>query len=136
MRNKWYIICLLFFVSIIMLAVPIIPHHHHANGLICMKHDVKPEAQCPAHNHHQHSDSCCDSECLTRFSSPAPTMQSDFSPHYVFIDTLFADLLIDHLLRPLEKQLNNEYVYRESLHGTNITRAFALRGPPSHTYSA
>ena len=40
------------------------------------------------------------------------------------------DFIIENLLRPQERQLTNEYVYRESLHGTNITRAFALRAPP------
>lgn len=130
MKNKRYIFYFLLFISILMLVVPIVPHHHHANGAVCMKHDLTPENQCPAHNHHQSNDSCCDSECLARFHSPAPTTQSDFAPHFVLIDNLFTNLIIDHLLRPQEKQLNNECVYRESLHGTNITRAFALRGPP------
>ena len=104
----------------IMLAVPVIPHHHHADGMICMKHDVTPEAQCPAHNHHHENDSCCSNECLARFSSPVPNVQTDLGPQHVFIAILFTDFIIENLLRPQERQLTNEYVYRESLHGTNI----------------
>ncbi|WP_455587748.1 DUF6769 family protein [Bacteroides sp.] len=130
MRNKRYIFYFLFIISIIMLAVPLVPHHHHAKGVICMKHDVAPEAQCPAHEHDHESDSCCSSECLTRFSSPAPNVQTDLGPQYVFIAILFTDFIIENLFRPLEKQLTDESVYRESLHGTNITRAFGLRAPP------
>lgn len=34
---------LLLVTSILMLAVPVFPHHHHADGLICMKNDVAAE---------------------------------------------------------------------------------------------
>lgn len=113
-----------------MLAVPLVPHHHHANGVICVKHDVVPEAQCPEHNHHHKNDSCCSDECPTRFSTPAPNVQVDLGPQHVFIAILFTDFIIESLLRPQEKQLANGYAYRESLHGTNFTRAFGLRAPP------
>lgn len=114
----------------IMLAVPLVPHHHHANGVICVKHDVAPEAQCPEHNHHHENDSCCSDECPTRFSTPAPNVQVDLGPQHVFIAILFTDFIIENLLRPQEKQLANGHAYRESLHGTNFTRAFGLRAPP------
>ena len=130
LKNKRYILYFLLVISMIMLAVPVIPHHHHADGMICMKPDVTPEAQCPAHNHHHENDSCCSNECLARFSSPVPNVQTDLGPQHVFIAILFTDFIIENLLRPQERQLTNEYVYRESLHGTNITRAFALRAPP------
>lgn len=47
MRNKRYIVSFLLFISMIMLVVPVIPHHHHADGVICMKNDLTPEPQCP-----------------------------------------------------------------------------------------
>ncbi len=113
-----------------MLAVPFIPHHHHADGMICMKHDIACENQCPIHAHHPESDPCCSNECPAHFSSPVPNVQTDLGPQHVFIAILFTDFIIENLFRPQERQLANEYVYRESLHGTNITRAFGLRAPP------
>lgn len=95
-----------------------------------MKHDVTPETQCPKHHHHHENDSCCSDECLARFSTLAPNMQIDLGPQHVFIAILFTDFIIESLLQPQEKQVTGGHAYRESLHGTNITRAFVLRGPP------
>ena len=118
------------FVSIIMLAVPVIPHHHHANGVICMKHDIAPESSCPHHHHHQANDSCCDSECMTQLNSSVPSIQVDHGPQHILIAILFDDNLLRNLFDPQERQLRDNYAYLESLHGTNISRAFVLRGPP------
>lgn len=133
--KKRFIITLLLFINIIMLVAAVIPHHHHADGKICMKHDLPVEQQCPAHHHHPGSDSCCDSECLTRFHSPIPSLHSDYGPDYVFIDTLFTDIIIGHLSRPQEQRVKNYYAYRESLHGTNTPRALSLRAPPSSVFA-
>lgn len=131
LRKKRYIVYVLFVISIIMLTVPLIPHHHHADGLICMKQDTTQEAQCPTPvHHHENDDPCCNDKCPTRFSSPVPSMPTDFGPQHVFITTLFTDFIIESLLRPQERRLADEHVYRESLHGTNITRVFSLRAPP------
>lgn len=121
---------MLFLINIVMLVAAVIPHHHHSDGIICMKHDLPVEHSCPIHNHHSENDSCCDSECMTRFQSPIPSVQTDSGPDYVFIATLFTDVIIEHLLRPQEKRIKNFYVYRDSLHGTNIPRALSLRAPP------
>ena len=40
MKTKRYIAYFLFFISMIMLTVPVIPHHHHEDGMICMKNDL------------------------------------------------------------------------------------------------
>lgn len=134
-KNKRNIVLFLFFINIIMLIVPVIPHHHHPNGMICMKHDLPVEQQCRTHHHHPGSDSCCDSECMTRFESSTPVLQTDSGPDYVFIATLFTDQIIESILRPQEKRINNEFVYRESLHGTNISRALGLRAPPCSIFA-
>ena len=42
MKTKRYIAYFLFFISMIMLTVPVIPHHHHEDGMICMKNDLRP----------------------------------------------------------------------------------------------
>lgn len=80
--------------------------------------------------HHPENDSCCSSECLTRFHSPIPSVQTDNGPDYVFIATLFTDVIIEHLLRPQEKRVKNYYIFRDSLHGTDTPRATSLRAPP------
>ena len=110
--KKRIIVTLLFFINIIMLVAAVIPHHHHPNGMICMKQDLPVEQQCPKHHHHPESDACCNSECLTRFQSSIPSIHSYSSPDYVFIATLFTDVIIEHLLRPQEKRVKNYYVFR------------------------
>lgn len=129
-RNKKYIIPLLFLINIIMLVATVIPHHHHSDGTICMKHDLTEHQSCPVH-HHQGSDPCCNDICLTHFISHTPLAQSDCAPHFVFIATLFTDAIISKILLPQEQRIKDYYAYKESLHGTNISRAFGLRAPPS-----
>lgn len=53
-----------------MLVAAVIPHHHHPNGMICMKQDLPVEQQCPTHHHHPGNDHVAASECMTRFYSP------------------------------------------------------------------
>ena len=133
--KKRIIVTLLFFINIIMLTAAVIPHHHHPNGAICMKQDLPVEQQCPKHHHHPASDSCCSSECMTRFHSPIPSFHTDSGPDYVFIATLFTDGIIEHLLKPQERRVKNYYVYRDSLHGTNIPRTTSLRAPPYSVFA-
>lgn len=134
-RNKRLIVTMLLFINIIMLVAAVIPHHHHADGLICMKHDLPVDHQCPFHHHHPQNDSCCSSECMTRFSTPVPNVHTDSGPNYVFIATLFTDVIIEHLLRPQERRVKNYYVYRDSLHGTEIPRTTSLRAPPYSVFA-
>ena len=54
---------------------------------------------------------------------------------YVFIATLFTDGIIEHLLKPQERRVKNYYVYRDSLHGTNIPRTTSLRAPPYSVFA-
>lgn len=133
--KKRFIVTMLFIINIIMLVAAVIPHHHHPNGMICMKQDQPVEQQCPNHHHHPASDSCCSSECMTRFHSPIPSVHTDSGPNYVFIATLFTDVIIEHLLRPQERRVKNYYIYRESLHGTKIPRTSSLRAPPSSVFA-
>ncbi len=142
MKPKRHIYFLLF-VSILMLAVPLVPHHHHANGVICLKNDIATEQSCCGHqqptddqqscpgHHHPENDACCNDGCMARMETSVPTSQVDLGdPAHGFVAVLFTDYIIENLLKPQERRIKNNYVYRESLHGTNITRAYALRGPP------
>lgn len=136
-RNKRYIVSFLFFISMIMLVIPVIPHHHHTNGNICMKQDIPTEnsCSCSTHRHHTDNEPCCDSDCLTRLDTSTPSVQVDNSPHFVLIAILFNDVIIKDLFKPQERRINNDYIYRESLHGMYLSRAFGLRAPP-YTYPA
>ena len=67
---------------------------------------------------------------MTRFHSPIPSVHTDSGPNYVFVATLFTDMIIEHLLRP-----QNYYIYRESLHGTKIPRTSSLRAPPYSVFA-
>lgn len=152
--KKGFIVTLLFFINIVMLVAAVFPHHHHYNGVICMKQDLPVEQQCsnqdnscnrpcnqPCNHsnhspfHHPENDACCGSECLTRFHSPIPSVQTDNGPDYVFIATLFTDVIIEHLLRPQEKRVKNYYIFRDSLHGTDTPRATSLRAPPYSVFA-
>lgn len=135
-KNNRYILTLLFLINIIMMIAPVIPHHHHADGVICMKQDLPVESTDFPQHHQTENDACCDSECLVRFHSPTLSVHTDSSPHYEFITTLFTDILIERLLKPQDKQLNKGYyLYRESLHNTNNSHIFGLRAPPFSFFS-
>lgn len=129
-RKNRIIAVFLLFINIIMLVAAVFPHHHHANGVICMKQDFSIEQAGPIHHHHPAQHECCSNECLTRFYSPAPTVHMNSGPDYVLITTLFTDMIIEQLLRPLERRVKNYYVYRDTLYGTDIVRTNSLRAPP------
>jgi len=131
MKRKHRIIAVfLLFINIIMLVAAVFPHHHHVNGVICLKQDFPTEQACPMHPHPPVPHACCSNECLTRFYSPAPTVHLSSGPDYMLITTLFTDGMIEQLLRPREKRIKNYYVYREALYGTDNVRTTSLRAPP------
>ena len=131
MKKKRYITYFLLFISMIMLAVPVIPHHHHDNGMICMKNDIPSEGCC----HHQGSCSehcCCDTGCMTtHFFQQTPNSDNSVAhPDFVWVTTLFFEPILKLLSVPEEAGTGYKFVYIESLHGTFITRASGLRAPP------
>lgn len=148
-RKKSAIVTLLFVINMVMLVAAVFPHHHHPNGMICMKQDTATEQQecpteqdcpteqqgCPSCEHHRHqhhpkNDACCNSECITQFHSPTPSVQTDSKPDYGIITTLFTDGIIEHLLKPQERRVKNYYVYRDSLQDADTVRTVSLRAPP------
>jgi len=129
--GKNIVATLLLFASLIMPAMAVVPHHHHANGSICMKQDLPAEQQCPNHSHHHpESDPCCGSECPARFCFPAP------SAHTVFMAALPVDMPVEYLLRPQEKRIKNYYAYRDTLHDADICRTASLRAPPCSVFAS
>lgn len=131
-RTKQYITYILFCISLIMLVIPVIPHHHHADGLICMKNDISTD--CCEHRHDPGSEHCCcDTGCIAdHFVQQTPTSDNVSSHSEVlWAVTLFINPLSKLLSLPELDVSKQEYVYLESLHGTFITRAAGLRAPPS-----
>ncbi len=133
-KEKKYIVYLLFLVSIIMLAVPVFPHHHHADGLICMKNDVEPSCCHTPHHPAGHPNCCHDKGCIAshfvqrtpRTERQAPVLKPVLLPAVLstFLRQLYA------FGEPCQPVSYSPYI--ESLHGVYIARASGLRAPPSH----
>ncbi|MEL5895223.1 DUF6769 family protein [Bacteroides sp. GD17] len=131
MKKRQYITLFLFFISLIMLVIPVIPHHHHADGLICMKNDVT--TSCCGHQHSNGGDHCCcDTGCMTtHFFQQTPTSNDVWlHPDTPWVVTLLFEPLSKLLILPEFDINRQDCVYLESLHGTFITRATGLRAPP------
>lgn len=136
-KTKRALTSFLIFVSILMLAVPVIPHHHHTNGLMCMKNDITSDCcDCAHHpeNNAPFSHHCCENtHCATAFFTPnAPTDNDcDFRPTYLWVSTLFYEPVFELLLLPEEKKQEQSSFYIESLHGIRIATSTGLRAPPA-----
>lgn len=133
MKIKTVISVFLLFISMILIAMPAIPHHHHGDGIICMKDDLKNDDCCTMDHkhHHEEDDPCCHGNCTAQFLSSTPTIDTEnFQPHFIYLDILFTESLIRFLTQPLEQEVHKDYVYVESLHGMYLTRAAGLRAPP------
>lgn len=131
MKKRQYITYFLFFISMIMLVAPVIPHHHHADGLICMKNDITPDC-CGQHHDSGNDHCCCDTGCLTtQFVQQTPnTDDAGTLPDALWAVTLLIEPFSRLLLLPEFDIRRHDSVYQESLHGTFITRATGLRAPP------
>ncbi|NDV65634.1 hypothetical protein D0T60_10315 [Bacteroides sp. 224] len=123
--------------SMILVVMPTIPHHHHGNGIICMKDDIKEnDCGCHHHGHHHHhpgDDPCCTNNCLTQnINAESARQQANFIAEFDWVPMVF--LLVEStfklITQPIDPDDYNDHVYRESLHGTFITRAAGLRAPP------
>jgi hypothetical protein len=68
---------------------------------------------------------------LTHFYSPTPSEHADTTPLYIFLFTLFTAVLIERLLRLRERRVKPDYVFQESLYGTESFRSVPLRAPPA-----
>lgn len=136
MKTRRHIAYLLFVVNILMLAVPVIPHHHHADGILCMKSDI--EAGCCNHSANKAGEHCCcNTGCITtHFFQQRPTLDIDFT-HTFPDNTPFysASLLSPFIFLTPSGQLRENTTYMEVLHGTFFTRAKGLRAPPTSNQS-
>ena len=84
-RHAAYLLLLL---SILMLGVPVIPHHHHADGVLCMKNDVHAGCCTPTPDE-AGGHCCCDTGCIsTHFFQQRPDTSPDI-PQPLSCDMLF-----------------------------------------------
>lgn len=131
MAFKLHIAYLLLVISTLMPVIPVIPHHHHADGRICLKHDLP--ADCCDHHHHGEEDPCCGGDCVA-IHIFEQTPGSEDSWHFTFTPeatTLFFEQLTNLLSVPLNTPTRKQGVpYRERLHGTQVLCATGLRAPP------
>lgn len=131
MKGKLYITYILLFTSILMMSVPVIPHHHHGDDFICMKNDLP--AKKPLQHQADQGDCCSNSGCITtHFFEQVPISHNAlllFSLPNVI--TLFSEIYSPEIdLSSKKERKLNEYSYLETLHSTYIIRARGFRAPP------
>lgn len=132
MKRELYITYFLLLTSILMLSVPVIPHHHHGDEAICMKSDLSQEgsSQYPVDN----GNCCCNSGCITtHFFEQVPTSFNELLllslPNIITLFSTSYSPDID-ILSWKQKGENKDNTYQETLHSTYITRARGFRAPP------
>lgn len=117
-------------VSMIMLAASVLPHHHHRE-ILCLQHDVTAcDETCPAHHQDDgsHEDHGCNAGCVTKFKSVTPDeAQDSVSPDYSFCLLLYACTG----LLPAERGVPIYSGYLEKLHSTCLPYVKGLRAPPA-----
>lgn len=135
MIRKPYITALLLLLSILMLAVPVIPHHHHGSEAICLKNDLHIDCDKTNHHHHPagHPNCCHDKGCLThQFVQRTPRVERQTSQSQPVLQPADLNLLVSLLCSYTDSHSTALYsTYIESLFGVYIARASGLRAPPS-----
>lgn len=135
MKKNGHIACFLCLISLWMLIVPVIPHHHHADGMLCMKGNLPITTTCddtsnePAGEEH----CCCNTGCIaTHFFQQAPATHHTWThpsatPLLLCHDALSAALIPQASERQL---LRSGWYYRGILYNQYIRRAIGMRAPP------
>lgn len=132
MIRRQTITLLLLFVSLLTLAVPVMPHHHHADGNICLQHD---SASLPAGStsHASHSHCCHNQGCVaTHYFQRTPVVRQHVSADQAQrLVTDFAMFFLKQDIALDSYQFYSYSPYIESLHGTYIVHAKGRRAPPA-----
>ncbi|WP_321438685.1 DUF6769 family protein [uncultured Bacteroides sp.] len=125
MRKKRFTGWLLLLVSMLVLIVPVLPHHHHFDNEICLQGDADSPTK-----PHQQADEDCDGYCITKLNFSVPHHDVNVQPHFWQVVTLFPASFIHSLLPPKLESFDRLSFYIESLHGAGISRTISLRAPP------
>jgi len=111
----------------LVLIVPVLPHHHHFEDEICLQGD----ADSPTKPHHQ-AEQDCDGYCITQLHFSIQHHDDvNVQPHFWQVVTLFPASFIHSLLPPRLESFDRLYFFIESLHGAGVFHAINLRGPPT-----
>ena len=124
---------LLFLLCMLMLAVPVVPHHHHGTEAICLRNDLHTHCAETTQHPGPHSHCCHDKGCVsTHFFQQAARKDSKSSlPRPSRMPDVLAAAICLLLSPECQEPVPACPPYLESLHGTYITRAFGLRAPPA-----
>lgn len=132
MKLKRHIAYILFVISLLMMAVPVLPHHHHANGLLCMKNDISSNCcqQHPESSGEKHC--CCRTGCVAHhFFQQMPTGTSnEYHPAALDIIPFLSPLLLQLAISQACDSKESIPIYIESLHDMLIAHVTGLRAPP------
>lgn len=127
MKRRKYITLFLLFVSMLMLAVNFVPHHHHYhNGMPCFHSIEKEKKDAGTTPAKPHSCSCIDSFYAAK--DTGHSHDEAYCNHFPAI-TLLADLITHYLFIP-ERTDQTVPIYVELLHDTHLLCNFGLRAPP------
>lgn len=122
---------LLLVAGIMMLAMPAIPHHHHQNGLPCMKNDMTSE--CCGHssaqdkNHACNGTACVAMQGLTEINT---AKSHTAAPDIASTDILFFLTVTAMPQAAAYTQAQPHNLYIESLHDRHTVHAAGRRAPP------
>lgn len=120
-------------VCLLMQAVAVFPHHHHAH-LFCL-HDDWEQCEGCSHGHHEEEPALpheCDGGCVTHIQCRSQQIQAPaVTPDYTFFTFLYTfttrfklpDTDIQHLRKAAT-------VFIERLHSVPIRNSRGLRAPP------
>ncbi len=141
MKTRQHIAPILLFISLLLLVLPVIPHHHHADGRLCLKSDITTE--CCDHSCSKGTAACsdgdarhhhgCDNDCITmHFFEQLPGTDEDNALCLSIPCMEIPFLEIFPLLSlPQERETDRQRcTYMETLHSTFIVRVAGLRAPP------
>lgn len=125
MEKRKGILVFLLFVSMLILAIDVLPHHHHA-GVPCLQ---PVETETPV-SHSQVPSACSCIDAFYAASNIDDTLHEFYCNHYP-ATTLLAQILTCCLLIPERIVVPEKPVYIENLHDTHVLCQFGLRAPPA-----
>lgn len=121
-----FFLCLATF---IMLAIAVLPHHHHDNGMLCLQAFATETVPADTPNCHKVP---CDDNCIAKFKQAERTHICHVSCiHIQPVQTVFN--LSEIPTGPIETNITdflNCSVYIEQLHGILLSHSSGLRAPP------
>lgn len=127
MKKRRHIGWFLFLVSMLVLIVPVLPHHHHFEDEICFRGDADSSTK----PHHQ-AEPDCGGYCITKLHfSVQHHNDANIQPHYWQVVTLFSNAILHSLLPPKLNAFDLLFFYIESFHGAGASRSISLRAPPA-----